>query len=236
MKKVEVFPCGYKVYDDNGNLVGYEGDYNGEGFVYKDEDAFLNHPDELCYIPEHAFPENDEEEDFETTPEYTYVPVEKALEIGETHKTIVEQCVDAWGDDYMLTDEQAEYFAKDVFGIAEWACIDTYLTENYELDDSIEFDGIKGTGIFTKFQYEAVMNGMTPKEYADRDLSYSELAQFGEEFENAFIQDKDCPDDWSDKGLGDNALLTYIDERRTGVISGPDEFDCDDKWRKSTKQ
>ena len=87
-----------------------------------------------------------------------------------------------------------------------------------------------------QIQYEAVMNGMTPKEYADRDLSYSELAQFGEEFENAFIQDKDCPDDWSDKGLGDNALLTYIDERRTGVISGPDEFNCDDKWRKYTKR
>ena len=236
MKKVEVFPCGFKVYDDNGNLVGYEGDYNGEGFVYKDEDAFLNHPDELCYIPEHAFPENDEEEDFETTPEYTYVPVEKALEIGETHKTIVEQCVDAWGDDYMLTDEQAEYFAKDVFGLAEWACIATYLTENFSIEDCIDFEDIKGTGIFTKFQVEAVMNGMTPKEYADRDLSYSELAQFGDEFENAFIQDKDCPDDWSDKGLGDNALLTYIEERRTGVISGPDEFDCDDKWRKSTKQ
>lgn len=236
MKKVEVFPTGFKVYDDNGNLIGYEGDYNGEGFVYKDEDAFLNHPDELCYIPEHAFPENDEEEDFETTPEYTYVPVEKALEIGETHKTIVEQCVDAWGEDYMLTDEQVEYFAKDVFGLAEWACIATYLTENFSIEDCIDFEDIKGTGIFTKFQVEAVMNGMTPKEYADRDLSYSELAEFGEEFENAFIQDKDCPDDWSDKGLGDNALLTYIEERRTGVISGPDEFNCDDKWRKSTKQ
>jgi hypothetical protein len=236
MRKEEVYPAGFKVYDDNGNLVGYEGDYNGEGFVYKDEDAFLNHPDELCYIPEHAFPENDEEEDFETTPEYTYVPVEKALEIGETHKTIVEQCVDAWGEEYMLTDEQAEYFAKDVFGLAEWACIATYLTENFSIEDCIDFEDIKGTGIFTKFQVEAVMNGMTPKEYADRDLSYSELAQFGEEFENAFIQDKDCPDDWSDKGLGDNALLTYIEERRTGVISGPDEFDCDDKWRKSTKQ
>lgn len=236
MKKVEVFPCGFKVYDDNGNLIGYEGDYNGEGFVYKDEDAFLNHPDELCYIPEYAFPENDEEEDFETTPEYTYVPVEKALEIGETHKTIVEQCMDMWGEDYMLTDEQAEYFAKDVFGLAEWACIQTYLTENFAIEDCIDFDDFKGTGIFTKFQVEAVMNEMTPKEYADRDLSYEELIQFGEEFENAFIQDKDCPDDWSDKGLGDNALLTYIEERRTGVISGPDEFNCDDKWRKSTKQ
>ena len=226
MRKEEVFPAGFKVYDDNNNLVGYEPDYCGEGCVYKDEDAFLNHPDEICYIAEHAF--DDIEGD--------YMTVEEAKAEGETHKTIVEQCMDAWGEDYMLTDEQAEYFATDVFGLAEWACIATYLTENFSIEDCIDFDGIKGTGIFTQFQIEAVMNGMTPKEYADRDLSYDELVQFGEEFENAFIQDKDCPDDWSDKGLGDNALLTYIDERRTGVISGPDEFNCDDKWRKSTKQ
>ena len=226
MRKEEVFPAGFKVYDDNNNLVGYEPDYCGEGCVYKDEDAFLNHPDEICYIAEHAF--DDIEGD--------YMTVEEAKTEGETHKTIVEQCMDMWGEDYMLTDEQAEYFAKDVFGLAEWACIATYLTENFSIEDCIDFDGIKGTGIFTQFQIEAVMNGMTPKEYADRDLSYDELAQFGEEFENAFIQDKDCPDDWSDKGLGDNALLTYIDERRTGVISGPDEFNCDDKWRKYTKR
>ena len=48
MKKVEVFPCGYKVYDDNDNLIGYEGNYNGGGFIYKDEDAFLGNPDEIC--------------------------------------------------------------------------------------------------------------------------------------------------------------------------------------------
>lgn len=226
MRKEEVFPAGFKVYDDNNNLVGYEPDYCGEGCVYKDEDAFLNHPDEICYISEHSF------DDIEGG----YMTVEEAKTEGETHKTIVEQCMDMWGEDYMLTDEQAEYFATDVFGLAEWACIQTYLTENFTIEDCIDFDGIKGTGIFTQFQIEAVMNGMTPKEYADRDLSYEELAQFGEEFENAFIQDKDCPDDWSDKGLGDNALLTYIDERRTGVISGPDEFNCDDKWRKYTKR
>jgi hypothetical protein len=226
MKKVEVFPCGFKVYDDNDNLIGYEPDYYGggcDGYVYKDEDAFLNHPDEICYIAEHAF--DDIEGD--------YITVDEAKTVGETHKTIVEQCMDMWGEDYMLTDEQAEYFAKDVFGLAEWACIQTYLTENFTIEDCIDFDD---TGIFTQFQIEAITNDMTPKEYADRDLSYEELIQFGEEFENAFIQDKDCPDDWSDKGLGDNALLTYIEERRTGVISGPDEFNCDDKWRKSTKQ
>ena len=226
MRKEEVFPAGFKVYDDNNNLVGYEADYCGEGCVYKDEDTFLNHPDEICYISEHSF--DDIEGD--------YMTVEEAKAEGETHKTIVEQCMDMWGEDYMLTDEQAEYFAKDVFGLAEWACIQTYLTENFAIEDCIDFDDIKGTGIFTQFQIEAVKNGMTPKEYSERSLSYEELIQFETEFDEAFVVDEDCPDDWSDKGLGTNARIAYIDDRRTGLISGPDEFDCDDKWRKYTRQ
>jgi hypothetical protein len=162
--------------------------------------------------------------------------VDEAKTVGETHKTIVEQCMDMWGEDYMLTDEQAEYFAKDVFGLAEWACIQTYLAENFAIEDCIDFDDIKGTRIFTQFQIDAVMNGMTPKEYADRQLSYGELAELDAEFDEAFVVDEDCLDDESEKGLGANARLTYIEERRTGLISGPDEFDCDDKWRKSIKR
>lgn len=73
------------------------------------------------------------------------------------------------------------------------------------------------------------------KEEADRQLSYSELYELNREFDDAFVVDEDCEDDWSDKGLGANARLTYIEDRRTGAISGPDEFDCPDKWRKSTK-
>ena len=34
--------------------VFYELEYGGEGNIYKNEDAFLNRPDEVCYIPEYA--------------------------------------------------------------------------------------------------------------------------------------------------------------------------------------
>ena len=106
----------------------------------------------------------------------------------------------------MLTDEQAEYFAENVLELAEWACIG---------------------GIFTKFQHEAVANGQTPKEHADRQLSYGELMELDNEFDEAFVVDEDCEDDWSDKGLGANARLTYVEQRRTGLIDGPEDFDCD---------
>lgn len=228
MKKVEVKNgCGYKVYNDNGVLIGFQGQNYGEGFIYKDYDAFENHPDETCYLPEGAFDEMvGVYGDFLTVEEAKKYP-------GETRNTIKEQIREWWAEDYMMTDEQIDYFAKDVFNLADWAHTSTYLTENFAIDDCIEYDDIRDGGVFTKFQYEAICNGMTPKEYAERDLSCQEYADLCDEFSNAFVVDEECEDDWSDKGLGTNALLTYIDDRKRGVISGPDEFDCDDKWRKS---
>jgi len=220
MKKVEVYPAGFKVYDDDDNLIGYEGNHCGEGFIYKNEDAFKNNPDEICYINEYSFRDNT-----------GFVSVEDAEKEGETHKTIVEQVMDAWGEEYMLTDEQAEYFAEDVFGLAEWACITTYLAENFCIDDCIEFGGI-----FTRFQKEAVKNGMTPAEYAERSLSYEELIEFESEFDNAFVVDDDCADDESELGLGTNARITYVDERRTGSVENPKEFaekyGVKEQWKK----
>lgn len=35
----------------------YQPNYSGEGDVYKNEQAFEENPDEVCYIPEHAFDE-----------------------------------------------------------------------------------------------------------------------------------------------------------------------------------
>ena len=56
MKKVEVKNgCGYKVYNDNGVLIGFQGQNYGEGFIYKDYDAYEKTDDEVCYISEHAF-------------------------------------------------------------------------------------------------------------------------------------------------------------------------------------
>lgn len=232
MKKVEVY-CGWKIYDDDlKNVIGYQGDHSGEGFIYKDYDAFENNPDEICYIPEGSFDEKGQYDDFLT--------VEEAKQAGETKNTIMEQIRDAWAEDYLLTDEQVEYFAKDVFGIADWACIATYLAENFEIEDIIEFDDIKSSGVFTQFQRDAVENGMTPKEYSERSLSYGELAQFDSEFDTAFVVDEDCMDDESENGLGDNARITYVECRRTGEVSGPEEFaeiyNVKDKWKKYITQ
>jgi hypothetical protein len=222
MRKYYETTVGQKIYE-NTNLIGFQAAASDEGIIFKDKKAFNDNPDEICYIPECAWDYGDNR---------GMLSVELAKKHGETRNTIRQQVKDAWGEDYMLTDEQIDYLTEDVFHLADWACIDTYLAENFEIEDVIEFN----SGVFTQFQKDAVANEMTPKEYADRQLSYGELIELDREFDDAFIVDEDCVDDWSDKGLGANARLTYIEERRTGLISGPDEFDCDDKWRKCTKQ
>ena len=235
---------GYLIMQD-GNIHDYEGGETENGFVYKDYEAFKSGKG-ICYISEfellllnaslddlesrHDDITDPDNEDFIGDKEYEEDREDILSNCGETRESIIRKVREAFGDDYMLTDKQVEYFAEDVFKLADWACIATYLAENFDIEDCIEAD--EGQTIFTYHQYEAVMNGQTPKEFADRCLSYGELAVLDEEFDSAFIVDEDCPDDWSDEGLGDNARITYIERRRTGEISGPDEFDCPERFRK----
>lgn len=239
-----------RIEKDYGTLIlrdnepyDYEGAHTGQGFVYKDYEAFKSSVG-ICYISEYGLLELHEKlADLEaryensgvTDEEYWDERAEILEHCGETRQSIIEQVRDAFGDDYMLTDEQVEYFASDVFQQADWAYIATYLAENFSLDDLIQFDhdfNPEGRRLFSQFQYEAVMNDMYPKEFADRQLSYGELAVLDEEFDTAFIVDEDCEDDWSDKGLGANARISYIEDRRTGIIDGPAEFDCPERFRK----
>ena len=52
----------------------------------------------------------------------------------------------------------------------------------------------------------------------------------------AFVVDDDCADDESELGLGTNARITYVDERRTGSVENPKEFaeihGVKEQWKK----
>lgn len=172
MEKIEK-DYGYVVAED-GNIVNYEGGSTDNGWVFKDYEAFETGVG-ICYISEYGLEELEDKLD-ELNQRKPWLTAEdylaerkKILETcGETRQSIIEQVREAFGDDYLMTDEQVEAFADDVFGLADWACIATYLAENFQIDDIIECDYDNGTGIFTKFQYEAVMAGMTPKEYLEQ--------------------------------------------------------------------
>lgn len=230
---------GYLILKD-GKPYNYEGGNTDQGVVYKDYEAFRTGVG-VCYISEYGLEEMDENlvdlearyANSDMTDEEYWKDRERILAVaGETRQTIIDQVREAFGDDYLMTDEQVAYFAEDVFGLADWAYIATYLAENFDIEESIQYDHEHGGTMYTKFQYEAIMNDMTPKEYADRQLSYGELAVLDDEFDTAFKVDEDCLDDWSETGLGANARITYIEDRRTGRISGPEEFDCPEQFRK----
>lgn len=226
MRKYYETTVGQKIYE-NTNLIGFQASASDEGFIFKDKKAFNDNPDEICYIPECAWDYGDNR---------GMLSVELAKKYGETRNTIRQQIKDAWGEDYMLTDEQIDYLTEDVFQLADWACIATYLAENFEIEDIIEFN----SGVFTQFQKDAIANEMTPKEYSERSLSYEEIAKFDSEFDTAFVVDDECGDDESESGLGANARITYVEARRTGEVSGPEEFaeiySVKDKWKRYTTQ
>ena len=139
--------CGYLV-KENGKVYDYEGGQTDNGFVYKDYEAFKS-GEGICYISEYELEDlNEELTDLEaryensdmTDEEYRDERAEILEHCGETRQSIIEQVRDAFGDDYTLTDEQTEVIADNVFGMADWACIATYLTEDFDLDDLFEFD------------------------------------------------------------------------------------------------
>lgn len=243
MEKIEK-DCGLVVVQD-GRIVDYEGGATENGVVFKDYEAFKSGKG-VCYISEYALEElhqrladleirhdsinNPDDEDFLPDKEYEEDREDILANCGETRQSIIEEVREAFADDYMLTEKQIEYLAEALFWEADWSYIATVINNDYWIYDAIDF-GYDG-GHFTRFQYEAITNGQTPKEYADRQLSYDELAELDNEFDEAFIVDEDCEDDWSDKGLGANARIAYVEDRRTGVIDGPAEFDCPEQFRK----
>lgn len=228
---------GYLILQD-GKIYDYEGANTGQGFVYKDSEAMMTGKG-VAYISEYALEELHENlvdlearyANSDMTDEEYWKDRERILAVpGETRQSIIDQIREAYEDDYMLTDRQVEFLAESIFWEADWAYISTYITNDYWIDDAIEADAAET--IFTYHQYEAILNDMTPKEFGERQLSYGELAVLDDEFDTAFKVDEDCLDDWSDKGLGANARISYIEDRRTGRISGPEEFDCPAQFRK----
>ena len=162
---------GYLVMD-KGHIYDIEGGMSDNGCIFKDSGAFES-GEGICYVGEFGLEDIQEKLDeldysFEKSDmsESLYRQERERIILagGETRWTIIQQVQEAFGEDYMFTLEQTVYFAEDVFQLADWACIATYLAENFELDDCIDYDE---DGVFNELQHKAVEAGMTPKEYAE---------------------------------------------------------------------
>ena len=173
---------GYLVMDE-GHIYDIEGVYTGQGFAYKDMEAFES-GEGICYVGEFGLEDIKEAlADLEEAHNISEITSERLYRLereriilagGETRQTIVDQVREAFGDDYLMTNEQVLYFAEDVLLFADWACIATYLAESFDLEDCIDYDD---KGIFNQLQHEAVKAGMTPKEYAEDELRREQTSE-----------------------------------------------------------
>lgn len=94
------------------------GDY---GTVFKDDDAFYNHPEEICYIPEHGIP-------------YDYDPIEIEGELYYPENKIAGYTrlqLEHMLEDY-VDDEGNKINVEDFYQNLVWECPETRLTESYD--------------------------------------------------------------------------------------------------------
>lgn len=183
MKKIKVKNgCGYKVYNDANRFLGYMPSFSGEGKIYKDNDAFEQFHDAICYIPEHGF------DDFA---EQGYIPekfVRSESAGGETRNTIREKIHWRYSLGYNITDQQADYLAQQVFGMAEWAYVSSMIEENELIEDAIALD--TEHKVFTADQYDALGNGMSPRDWANKQESEKDNAEMLKDEELADLKAK----------------------------------------------
>jgi len=121
MNKTNCIMVGNKV--DNK----FYGDNSEQGFIFKDENAFHNDREAICYIAEAGF----NGKDF-LTQEEANAEIETAG--ASTHNSIFnevkEYLIDEFGK-HKITDEFVEYCCECIFQMCDWQCFTTAL---YELD------------------------------------------------------------------------------------------------------
>ena len=161
---------------ENGKIYDYEGGYTGEGLVYKDYEAFQTGRG-VCYMSElelNALHEDltDLEAAYENSEmsvgDYWAERAEILQGHGETRESILYHIREAYQDDYLLTDKQVEHIARSILNEADWASISTYISDDFMIEDIIEFDDFRQEHIFRPEQYEAVMAGVYPREYKEK--------------------------------------------------------------------
>ena len=174
-KRIEVYR-GFIIIRD-GKVYDYEGGETDEGIVFKDYDAFRK-GEGVCYIPEmelEAIHEaladledryenitDPDDEDYVGDAEYWEDRASILADCGITREDIIQGVLDSYGEDFLLTREQAECIAADLFEEMDWACLATYITDDLFMEDEILY---RGEELFTELQVEAVKEGKTPREY-----------------------------------------------------------------------
>jgi hypothetical protein len=98
--------------------------YTSEGMCFKDEEIYLNRPDEICYIPESTFIDCDKDDNGS-------ISSDDAEFGGYSHNSILDLC------------DGNENLAKVVFDTIEWQCPETYYNELLDSASEEELEMLK---------------------------------------------------------------------------------------------
>ena len=117
MKKIDV-DYGYRLEDDNGNIIAYNGGATDQGWVYKDYDAWKSGAG-ICYISEYGLEDYEEEAERLSGDELVRF-LKDNTSIGYTRQDLIDLC----GGD--------ESLAESLFYDLDWQYPETLLAEqNY---------------------------------------------------------------------------------------------------------
>lgn len=100
-------------FDSDNNILSYEGETTKEGFAFRDDDAV---GDEICYIPELVFCEDDNK---------STITKEKADEYGYTFNELMELVKTRLG--FEVNEKTIETIARDVLSRLECGLPEFYL-------------------------------------------------------------------------------------------------------------
>lgn len=92
-----------------GKLIGNnkaELEWSGQGYIYKNFEAFLNKTDEICYIPEYGVDEDGN------------------IELSYTYKDFIELAKGIETDEFTL-----EQITISIFETVDWQSVETLLNE-----------------------------------------------------------------------------------------------------------
>lgn len=109
-----------ETFEEKRYLYGYTSD----GMCFKDEEVYLNRPDEICYIPESTFIDCDKDDNGS-------ISSDDAEMGGYSHNSILDLC------------DGNENLAKIVFDTIEWQCPETYYNELLDSASEEELEILK---------------------------------------------------------------------------------------------
>lgn len=101
---------------ENGKVVK---EYYGQGFIYKNFDAYENKTQEICYIPEHS---GDDDEPLEKHTTYTYEDFQRLAKTFINDNPEVADWLNKSGYTY-------ELIANQLFLDVDWQCPDTLIAD-----------------------------------------------------------------------------------------------------------